>query len=86
MGERRGRGKSSNMNRGLMGMDIGGQTGSRGGRVRENNGEKCGTTVTEQQFKKTYIHGLDCSNHLTVCVCTYLYTHMHAYMCIHIVR
>ena len=51
MGERRGRGKQRNMNRGLMGTDNGGiDCGSRGYGVGESNGEKGGTTVTEQQY------------------------------------
>ena len=38
------------MNRGLMGTDNGGiDCGSVGDRVWESNGEKRGTTVTEQQ-------------------------------------
>ena len=50
--ERRGRGKSSNMNRGFMGTDngVGIDCGSwRGGRAGESNMEKGGTTVTEQK-------------------------------------
>ena len=50
MGDRKGRGKERNMNRGLMGTDNEGiGCGSRGDRVGENNGVKGGTTVTEQQ-------------------------------------
>ena len=53
MGERRGRGKSRNKNRRLMGMDnrVGIHCGSRDeglGRAEESNGEKGGTTVIEQ--------------------------------------
>ena len=50
MGERRGRGTSRNMTRGLMGTDnsVGIDCGSGGGRAEESNWEKCGTTVTEQ--------------------------------------
>ena len=51
MGGRRGRGKSMNMNRRLMGMDsgVGIDWDQVGGRSGENNGERGGTTVTEQQ-------------------------------------
>ena len=49
--ERRGRGKPRNMNRGLMGTDIGWGMAVGMGRdgVRVSNGEKGGTTVTKQQ-------------------------------------
>ena len=51
--KKRGRGKSRNMNRGLMGMDngVGINCGSRWGSwAAESSGEKVGTTVTEQQY------------------------------------
>ena len=57
-GERRGRGKSRNMNRGLMGTDnsVGIDCGSSGGRAGESNWVGgvvgIGTTVTEKQLKK----------------------------------
>ena len=46
MAERRGRGKARNMNRGLMGMDSGGESGGGAG---ERIGEKGRTTVSVQQ-------------------------------------
>ena len=50
MGERRGRGKQRNTNGGLSGMDNGGiDCGSWGDGVGESDGEKGGTTITEQQ-------------------------------------
>ena len=47
MGERRGRVRQRNMNRGLMGVDNEG--GLTVGGAEESNEEKCGMTVTEQQ-------------------------------------
>ena len=48
MGERKGRGKQRNRNRGLTGMDC----GSGGHGVGEINGVKGRTTVNEQQEQK----------------------------------
>ena len=49
MGERRGKGKQRNANRGLMGMDSGWIDWGGDG-VGVSNGEKGRTIVTEQQY------------------------------------
>ena len=51
MGERRGRGKQKNTNRGFMGMDNVGRIncGSRGDRLGVSNREKGRTTIIEQE-------------------------------------
>ena len=50
MGERRGRSKPRNTNKGVTGTDNGGtDCGSEGGRAGESKAEKGRTTVTEQQ-------------------------------------
>ena len=50
MGEKRGRGKQRNTNRGLMGTDKGGiDCGSGGDGVHVRNGENGRATVTEPQ-------------------------------------
>ena len=61
-GERRGRGKQRNENRGLMVRDKAGRErltmGVGVGWVGMSNGQKDGTTVTEEQFFKNQLQQL----------------------------